>query len=338
MTIEVEAYRDLATVANDAGSALDRHAQPVLFDRLDWFALNQRFVPAGVPLVLRAREGEGRAWLFLASRKHDLLPLGSWYTLAFAPVFTAGLAAEQRQALLGAICRALREFGSGLTLWPLAPDVAAVIAGSLRQAGWRVRAGETSARWHGRAESWPAYWAARPSRLRNTVRRRQRSHPVEARLFDTFSEAAWAAYETVSARSWKPTEGSMPFLRALAEQEAGAGTLRLALGMVEGEPVAAQLWLVENGTATLHKIGQDRAHDRRSPGSQLMAATIERLLAREGPLTIDLGTGDDAYKRDWADHREPLLRLEAADPRTLRGCLRAARWTLAALVRRERRS
>ena len=66
--------------------------------------------------------------------------------------------------------------------------------------------------------------------------------------------AAWADYEAVYAASWKPEEGSPAFLRALAEQEGAAGTLRLGIARRGGRPVAAQLWTVESGVATIHKL------------------------------------------------------------------------------------
>ena len=81
------------------------------------------------------------------------------------------------------------------------------------------------------------------------------------------------SYEDVYEKSWKPTEGSPAFLRALAEAEGKAGTLRLGLALASGKPVAAQFWLVENGEATIHKL----AH--RESGAQ--ASSLRSILVRD---------------------------------------------------------
>jgi CelD/BcsL family acetyltransferase involved in cellulose biosynthesis len=52
--------------------------------------------------------------------------------------------------------------------------------------------------------------------------------------------------------------------------------------------------------------------------------------------TIDYGTGDDAYKQDWMAERRTLWRIEAFNPRTLRGLAGATRAVATALVRRVR--
>src|ERR1043165_7748195 len=117
-----------------------------------------------------------------------------------------------------------------------------------------------------------AYWAARPAQLRNTAKRRGKSAGLEIEIYDGFDARAWADYEAVYRASWKPEEGSFPFLRALAEQEGAAGTLRLGIARKDGRPVAAQLWLVENGRATIHKLAYDEGAKTLSPGTVLSLA------------------------------------------------------------------
>src|SRR5690349_21185690 len=81
-----------------------------------------------------------------------------------------------------------------------------------------------------------------------------RAAALEISIHRAFDPGAWAAYEAVYRASWKPAEGSPAFLRALAEQEGAAGTVRLGIASKDGAPVAAQFWLVENGVATIHKL------------------------------------------------------------------------------------
>ena len=61
------------------------------------------------------------------------------------------------------------------------------------------------------AESLQNQWA----QLRNTAKRRAKAAGLDIRIYDRFDESAWADYEEVYRQSWKPEEGSFPFLRAL---------------------------------------------------------------------------------------------------------------------------
>ena len=44
---------------------------------------------------------------------------------------------------------------------------------------------------------------------------------------------------------------------------------QLGVALIDGEPVAAQIWLVQQGRATIFKLAQDPAFDRQSPGTFL---------------------------------------------------------------------
>src|SRR3546814_14390569 len=78
--------------------------------------------------------------------------------------------------------------------------------------------------------------------------------PVDLEIHDRFSPAIWKDYEAVYENSWKPEEGRLSFLRAIAEQEGEAGHLRMGIARSVGLAVAAQLWTVENGVALIHKL------------------------------------------------------------------------------------
>ena len=164
-----------------------------------------------------------------------------------------------------------------------------------------------------------------------------RRRPVSiSEIYDRFDESAWADYEEVYRQSWKPEEGSFPFLRALARQEGAAGTLRLGVARKDGRPVAVQLWLVENGEATIHKLAYAESAKAMSPGTLLGMEMFRRALDEDHVRTIDYGTGDDAYKKDWMAERRVLWQIEAFNPKTLRGLAGAARATASTLVRRAR--
>jgi CelD/BcsL family acetyltransferase involved in cellulose biosynthesis len=60
---------------------------------------------------------------------------------------------------------------------------------------------------------------------------------------------------------------------------------------------------------------------------------LEHLLDDERVTEIDLGVGDDPYKRLWASHRRQRFGLLAFDPRTWRGAAGAFRHVVAGTLR-----
>jgi hypothetical protein len=310
-------------LASDAAGLLDRALQPGPYDRLDWLTLTaQHIAPHQPPVTISARSGPHAVWLPLrdagAGRARSF---ASWYTLAYAPIASPGCPADTRTALLAAIARRLRRHFGAITLWPLEPADSAALAAAFRNAGWLALTRVEAAHWVADTAGldFDAYWACRGSKLRNTVRRRAKAHPVETRIYTRFDAAAWAAYEAVYAGSWKPQEGSPAFLRAYAEQEGAAGTLRLGIALRDGRPVAAQFWTVEHGVATIHKLAHLESERGQSPGTLLSYAMFRHVLDQDGPALIDYGNGDEAYKAEWMDRRDERHRLRLFNPLSASG-------------------
>jgi hypothetical protein len=326
MPASVEWFDDMDAVAADAGGALDRARQPVLYDRLDWFRLTHRHIRSDARLaILRVREGDAAAWLFLVDDgRRRASPLGSWYTLRFAPVISGG-----GETLLPDLARAVAARFDRIGLYPLATP--------LPMSGWRTFTDRISTNWtlDLGSRDFDGYWSARPAALRNTVARRQRSHPVTVTLDRSFDPAHWAEFESIYADSWKPMEGSPAFLRALAAQEAEAGTLRLGITRdADGRAIAAQFWLVENGIATIHKLAHRESAKAGSPGSLLSHAMFRAAIDEDHVRRIDFGLGDEPYKADWVDTPNPVWRVDAYRAASLRGMAGIAREAASRLARR----
>lgn len=321
MRADCALFTDLEAVARDAGGALGRASQPRLYDRLDWFERAAAHCPPpGAPLVARARDDRGTAWLFLSRRGARAQALASWYTLAFDAVTTG-------EAPLAALPGALKGIGH-VELSPI--EEPAALAAAFRAAGWHVSVTPTSVNWRIAPDpDFAAFWAARPGKLRSTVERKSRKAKLDIAIHRGFDADAWATYEAIYAASWKGEEGSWPFLRAMAETEGAAGTLRLGIASKDGQPLAAQLWTVENGRATIHKLAYREDAKALSPGSILSHAMFAHVIEQDRPALIDYGTGDQPYKADWMDTPHPLWRIEASNPRHLIGLAMIAR----ALVR-----
>ena len=319
MTASVEWFDDLDAVAADAAGALDRTVQPILFDRLDWFRLTHGCVlPNARPIVLCVSDGADRAWLMLVEDGHRrAVPLASWYSLAFGPIFIG-----DGKRLLAPLLRAAAERYSRLALHPLGGHKAHMLCQAFAATGWKIFRHRISINWriYLGEQNFAAYWAARPAKLRNTIARRERSHPLTIHIHRVFDAVAWADYEAIYAASWKPTEGSLPFLRALAEKEGSAGTLRLGVAHnAAGRAVAAQLWLVENDVATIHKLAHREDAKAGSPGSILSRDMFRAAIDQDHVRRIDFGLGDEPYKADWMDTSAHIFRIDAYRPATPHG-------------------
>jgi hypothetical protein len=334
MNVEVKLLGDLEAVAREAGDALSRQKQPSLFSRLEWLRLVLGHTPPeGRLLALQAKNEAGAAWLFLSGTKGGALAYSNWYCLRFGTV----LSGDNAEAAVGQLPQGLRKAGiSRLSLSPLGADDP--LPAALKRSGWMTRLSQTSVNWRVRTAgmSFEEYWASRPSQLRNTVKRRARAVQLEIRIHDTFDERAWADYEGVYQASWKQAEGSPGFMRALAQGESQAGALRLGLAYRDGQPVAAQFWLVENGIATIHKLAYREDARQYSPGTILSVEMFRRAIDVDQVELIDFGTGGDGYKADWMSESVPLYTLTALDMVSWGGLSELARALLSKLVRRVR--
>jgi hypothetical protein len=332
MATQVELFDDLDAVERDAAGALSRERRPWMFDRLEWFRLVHDFTPPeGKLLALRARNGQANAWLFLGVERGEALAFSNWYCLRFGPVIEGSATSPALDELAGG----LRRGGvTRLFLSPIGKDDP--LEGALKRKGWVTRRTPANVNWRVRTAgmTFERYWAERPSKLRNTAKRRAKTAGLELRVLDRFEDGAWTDYETVYNNSWKPAEGSPELMRKMAEAEGAAGTLRLGLAYRDGAPVAAQLWTVEHGIATIHKLAYRDDAKHYSPGTVLSVEMFRRAIDDDKVDVIDFGIGNDAYKADWMDEAEPLYALTAYDARSIKGLLAMARAAAAKLVGR----
>jgi Acetyltransferase (GNAT) domain len=340
MWVKGELLDDFVAAREIARGELDRSNQTHLFDRLDWFERVWAHCPPGkAPLIARARAENTDAWLFLArTDETTAVSLGSWYTLAFRPVFSGESDEKVRAAQLVALARRLATGLSTIILEPVpnSDDTANLILSAFRRAGWIGVMNPKTGSWTAdvAGKSFAEFWAERPGEVRSTRDRKLKKFDVKTKVYTRFDVAAWASYEAIYGESWKEHEGSPAFLKAMAQTEGSAGTLRLGIASFEGEAVAAQLWTVENGRALIHKLAYREDKAELSAGTILSAALFKHAIDIDHVSIIDYGTGDDRYKQSWMNSREQLYTLELYNPKTLAGIIGAAKSWLSTLVRR----
>lgn len=298
--------------ANDDAAKAAGFAAP--FDRPGWFDLLAAHGFAGEGRVdARGEAGTTSAWLPLRIDKPGhLAGLTNWYSFAIRPLYSG----PDHNAALKDLFLHLRSKTAGISLYPVRDEEQQAIASALRAAGWWVKAKPASDRhWLDLAGlDHDGWWASRPGALRSTVQRKAKKGIVDIQLLTTFDQGSWAAYEQIYAASWKPEEGHPALLRAFAEAESFRGTFRMGIARIEGAPVAAQFWTVEDGTAFIHKLAHVEDSLKASPGTLLSAALFRHVIEVDRVERVDFGTGNDAYKRDWMNRHEPLWRIEAFNP------------------------
>lgn len=329
MPVRVELLDGMKAAAAAGAGVLDDAREARLFRRFHWMRLTAEHCPmGGHPLIAKASDGCDTAWLFFQESNGKAEALTSWYSLDY------GVSGSDDPALLQAIAAELRGRLGQLALQPFR-DPAPIIA-AFRQAGWLTLTDAVSVNWRidTNGMDFDTYWATRPSRLRNTAARKaKKALTLDIAIATSFDAADWEAYEQVYRASWKPEEGSLAFLRALAEQEGAAGRLRLGVARQSGAPIAAQLWLVEHSVATIHKLAYAETAKALSPGTLLSMAMFRHVLDRDRVGAVDFGLGDDPYKADWMAETRSVYRVRIFNPARPASLLAYARARAGALVR-----
>ncbi len=327
MTLRLQEFASLAALP----AAADRlfAASPGLFHSRAWW---RTVVSAGMPegtqpcfLVLWA--GDTPVALFPLRRPEAgsaLASLTTPYTCDYTPLLAPGLSAATQAEIFAAFARFCR--GWATTRLDALPDdwpaLPACLEGA-REAGLAVVRFAHFGNWYEdvRGLDWSGYLARRPGALRETIRRKLRRGAQRADAGFTLIasplelEPGIDAFEQVYARSWKQPEPFPRFNALLMREAAAAGSLRLGIWRIGGAPVAAQLWIVEQGIATVLKLAHDEAFQADSPGTVLTALMLRTLLDAEQVGAIDFGRGDDAYKQGWASQRRQRIGLVLVNPR-----------------------
>ncbi len=338
VTMNSEYHDNFQSAQASAGEKLDRAGQKSLFDRLDWLSqLHALCLPGNRPLIVRSAENEAQAWMFLMKKGlGSYAALANWYNFTYRPIFTGDFDEVTKLALLASVAKNIKSHSHHIEISPVPEEdnAASLTQRAFEQAGWVVFKSKADDNHilsvNGR--TFDQYWAERPGRLKNTVRRKAKKNVVSIRVETEFSAEHWNDYLDVYDKSWKPEEGNPDFLKSLAQQEAAAGCLRLGLAYIDGVPVAAQFWTVENGEALIHKLAHVEDATKSSPGTLLSVAMFQHAIDVDRVNLIDFGTGNDPYKREWMEDVRTRYRLDMYWPNNPLSWLSILRYTISALV------
>ena len=315
---------------------------------LDWLRhlASCTFTDEETAYLYTARGGSGE---FLAlplrvNRKtRQAHSLSNFYTSLYAPLVLS----TRPSVLLEALFEHLRtsEQISAIALSPLVADNAIFkdYQLALKQANW----------WG--VHSWHCFWnwthtlsggdylnylAARPSILRNTIARKTRKFLESDRgriALITDSESITEGieqFQSVYQRSWKKAEPHTEFIPGLLKLAAEKKWLRLAVAYYDEQAIAAQLWLVSNGTASIFKLAYDEDFKQLSPGTILSAFLMEQVIDVDGVTSVDYLSGNDGYKESWMTNRRERRGIAAYNINTARGAIHYAARQLKQLYKR----
>ena len=316
-------------------TVFENQSKRSFFDLPLWYDLMARFgVPSGTEICVFTDERPGSRVavplrLVANNRRLGLKSLANFYSvehdLIAAPdadlkIGFGAVLSEIKRSIPRCDCLSFSE------LDPASPSYG-ILYQALRDSGFLVECVFASGTWYEDTTgmSFGDFIAARPSELRNTWRRKQRSLERSGRLRVAFFpgdieiEEAITDYQTTYGASWKEAEPFPQFMPALIKLAAELGALRLGIYYVDGLPAAAQFWILWKDRAVIYKLAHDKQLDELSLGTLLTMEMVERVLAGDCPREINFGRGDDPYKKLWLPKRRERWHLNAYNPRTVGG-------------------
>jgi hypothetical protein len=265
----------------------------------------------------------------------SLLGVSNFYTMNFAPVIRAF---SDHDAIIGAMINAIAKETTPpdvlhfRALDQTSSDFAALVAALQSHGFWT----QTYFHFGNQYEvvindTIDTYMQRRPSRLLNTIRRKEKKLGKFKNSTYHFSngddniEKHIDEYQKIHAQSWKPVEHCPLFIPELMRKAASLNALRLGFIYIDGMPAATQLWLVWKGKATIYKLSHDKRFDELSIGSILTRRMMQAVLEQDQVEEVDFGRGDDPYKALWMSQRRERWGIMAFNRRTIRGRVEAAR-------------
>lgn len=277
------------------------------------------------------------------ARPSRIKALSNYYTSLYAPVLAPGGSVKDLVPLIVAMADR-HPSATVMEFAPLDPESPSTNAlrNALTEAGWITLSHFCFGNWYLPVTgSWQDYLAGLNGQTRNTLRRMGRKFAAAGGSLEVVVEpsdlgSAIDAFQEVYAKSWKLPEPHPRFIPGLIRMLADSGRLRLGIAWLDQKPIAAQLWIVQQGKASIYKLAYNEEFARYSPGTLLTAQLMERVIDQDKVGEVDFLSGDDAYKQSWMTHRRERWGLVAYNTRSAGGLIglarayliRTARWIL----------
>lgn len=256
---------------------------------------NNREVLAILPLLTN----ENREW--------------SSFCHAYSSLFSLLINDKQQSEVMDCLCLGLKTLDfEYLTLGPIDNDDDNLkqLQNAMEKAGLNSYRNHKAYNWFHptQKQSFSEYMAERPSKVRNTVLRKQRKlareHNYHIQLFiDKNTQQALEQYHEIYKVSWKANEQYQALVEDVVKRFSKRGWTRLAILSIDNTPIAAQLWFVVAGKVSIFRLVYDQTWKNYSPGSILMTYLLQHVIDTEKATEIDFLSGNDKYKHDWMSLR-----------------------------------
>ena len=299
-------------------------------------------------VVVSTQEGEPSAIVPLSFTKEPVLPFGirqlrsmtNYYTSAFDLI---SLRDAQGTSAVKGFVSCIANMGTDANFIAIEPvprngQFFNEAAAALGDHGYIVSPYRRFSNWFHEVKesSFEQYLQLRDGALRNTYARKEKKLRKQGYELEIVSrpadvDSAIGAYDMVYRRSWKVSESHPRFIADVCRTFARRGWLRLGVLMFNGTPLAAQIWFVKDGIASIFKLSYDEDFKSLSAGTILTMALFRHVIDIDKVMKIDYLTGDDAYKRQYMSSCREMWCLRAyrkASTAALFGFVESARTAL----------
>jgi hypothetical protein len=329
--LEVRVFRDFSGLPVEVRESL-RCAEKVDVEQgLAWFQnLIQNVFPNDPGVVLfglyRDRDVLALLPLRIIVGERKITALGNFYTSLYQPYLSPELTVDELSFLLA---RVLEEHPgvSTVTLSPININWAGyeLFCSALHKVGLATFKYFCFGNWFLEvSDGWKAYLAGRPGQTRSTIKRKSKEFASAGGILEYCWEGdrleyGLEAFLSVYAASWKVPEPFPGFMPGLIRTLASSGSLRLGIASLNGFPIAAQLWIVASGKASIYKLAYHEQYQKYSAGTLLTAKLMEYVIEVDQVKEVDYLIGDDPYKASWMTMRRERWGVVAYNLRTVKG-------------------
>jgi len=348
-------YRSLDALPSKYRVLLTQGEQQSFYYGLSWFKnLEQNILEGKEGISYAVEDAQGKAILLFVMREscqrsgilgiRELSGLENYYSSLYGPAVEAGKAQiTQALQLLALEIVKERPHYHVINLQPLDREshVYGALIKALHFAGFHVQTYFCFGNWYHElsGESYQDYFSGLSSRVRNTINRKTRKfnrQDTTIKIYVSPADVNIAVrdYEKIYNSSWKQPEPYPDFIQGLVTLAAERGWLRLGIAYLDNEPVAAQIWIVCSGVASIYKLAYDEKYAKLSAGTILTAKLMEYVIDRDHVRQVDYLTGDDAYKKEWMSARRERWGVIGFNSKTLNGKLLAIRHIGASSLKR----
>lgn len=335
-SFDIGSATDFDTLATVGHNIDDYSAKDTIDLSVEWFELLRQHVyrhDTGVRYYYIAENNCLRSILPLrltkSGRVRTVEALNNYYTSLYAPL-NAGLGSRFSLHHLLEAASADHDTAHVMRFAPMDPESETYpeLMNELRKAGWVPFKYFCFGNWFlNVTDNWDGYLRRRSANLRSTIKRRSKEFCAMGGTLtilngqDAPEQIAQAIsdFQAVYAASWKVPEPHPDFVPALIRLLAGKNMLRLGVAKLDGQPIAAQLWIVTQNKASIFKLAYHQAYAAHSPGTVLTSHLLRHVIEVDRVKEVDYLIGDDKYKQHWMTDRRERWGIIAFNPRTFIG-------------------